>query len=123
MLIINTINDFFKDAFTYPVHAVAKVAAHEITAIIYFGVSRLRDWYVEFLRIPLTEGIMSFRILHLLGNDSGLSTSIVGKRHTILTNVRLRLIRIATGGRVQVVLLYFEWLESSPRHVVISLLN
>ena len=92
MLIEHRINDFFKDTFAYPVHAVAEVAANEITAVFHFGVSRLREGHVELIGVPLTESIFAFSILHLLGNDCSWATGVVSESHTVLTDVGLRLI-------------------------------
>ena len=87
VLVEHGIHDFFKDSFAYPVHTVAEVA-HNITAIIYIGVGRLREGHVELLGVPLTESMQSFSILHLLCNDSGWATGVVRKSHTVLTYMR-----------------------------------
>jgi len=42
---------------------------------------------VDFLRIPLAEGVLTFFVLDLLGNDCGWTTGIEGERDTVLTDM------------------------------------
>ena len=95
MLVEYRIYDFFKDAFAYPVHAIAEVTADEIPAVFHNSVSRLREGHVELIGVPLTESMFAFSILHLLSNDSGWAACVVSESHTVLTDVRLRLISTA----------------------------
>ena len=86
MLVGYMVHNLFKDAFAQEVYTVANVveAARAINFLqkVFVFFVRLCVGHFELLRIPLTEGILSLIVLHLLGNYGDRATGVVFESHT-----------------------------------------
>ena len=56
----------------------------------------------DLLRIPLAERVLVLMILHLLGNDGGWATSVVGVADTVLADMWCSILIIAKSRRDEV---------------------
>ena len=86
MLVGHMVHSLFKDVFANEVHTIANVveAARAINFLqkVFVFFVRLCVGHFKLLRIPLTEGILSLIVLHLLGNYGDRATGVIFKSHT-----------------------------------------
>lgn len=93
------VDHFLEHCLAATVNAHANVAAHRVTlADLILRIGALSIGYIDFLGVPLSEGVLAFLVLDLLGDNGGGSTQIVFKSDAILTDVRSFLRVVASRG-------------------------